>query len=85
GDSTIALAREIYSTQQNTIYPNPFEEFFIVNSLENDVFILQSIDGTIIGNYKVIKGETRISKNLPKGIYIGTLLNQNQTFKIVKL
>jgi hypothetical protein len=57
---------------------------FTVNSIQNDIFILQSINGKIIGKYNVQKGETEISGNLSKGMYVGILVKQNQTFKIVK-
>ncbi|MBW7868717.1 MAG: T9SS type A sorting domain-containing protein, partial [Brumimicrobium sp.] len=83
--STASLFKQEDDLLKNTIYPNPFEDFFIINSLEEDVFILQSMDGTIIGNYKVSKGETKITENLSKGIYIGKLINQSQTFKLIKL
>ena len=83
-DSTSILDNHLNKARQNTIYPNPFEDFFLVKSLQDDIFILQAIDGSIIGEYKITKGDTRVSCNLAKGIYIGTLQNQTQTFKIIK-
>jgi hypothetical protein len=83
-DSTTITQDYLNVLEESTIYPNPFQEFFTVNSLQNDIFILQSINGTIIGKYNVQKGETEISIKLSKGLYIGTLVKQNQTFKIIK-
>ncbi|RYM32954.1 hypothetical protein ERX46_12940 [Brumimicrobium glaciale] len=60
-------------------FSNPFEDYFMVNSQQTDIFILQSLGGTIIGKYKVGKGETRITEILLSGLFIGRLQNQNQT------
>jgi hypothetical protein len=65
-------------------YSNTFEDYFMVNIQQADIFILQSFDGKLIGEYKVVKGETRVSENLSKDVYIGRLINQGITFKIVR-
>jgi len=83
-ESTKITQEHLNKLKENTIYPNPFEDYFIVNSLQDDVFILQSLAGAIIGQYKVGKGETKITTNLSRGVYIGRLQKQSQTFKIVK-
>ncbi|OJX36992.1 MAG: hypothetical protein BGO87_14530 [Flavobacteriia bacterium 40-80] len=67
------------------IYPNPFENYFIISSTCEDILTLQTIDGTVIGNYKISKGVTKIpTAFLPKGVYLVCLQKQNQQFKIVK-
>src|SRR5690625_3340656 len=85
-DSTaiVSTRSQINNIRQSMIYPNPFDDYFIVNSLEDDVFMLQAMEGTIIGKYSVLKGENKINIGLPSGIYIGRLLNQSMNFKIIK-
>src|SRR5690554_3185276 len=83
-DSISIRKNSSYLSQENSIYPNPFDDYFIVNSLEDDVFMLQAMEGTIIGKYSVLKGENKINIGLPSGIYIGRLLNQSMNFKIIK-
>jgi hypothetical protein len=83
-DSTKITEDYLSVLEESTIYPNPFQELFTVNSIQNDIFILQSINGKILGKYNVQKGETEISGNLSKGMYVGILVKQNQTFKIIK-
>jgi hypothetical protein len=81
---TIPDRGQMNELKHNMIYPNPFKDYFIVISQQADIFILQSLEGTIIGEFKVGKGETRITKILSIGLYIGRLQKQSQTFKIIK-
>ncbi len=68
-----------------TVYPNPFDNYFIVNSSKEDLLVIKSAAGTIVGNYSVSAGETFIStSNLSQGVYIISLMQQGEQFKIVK-
>lgn len=67
------------------IYPNPFDDSFTIISKKKDNLILKSIDGKNIGTFAIKEGVNRIvTSRLSEGIYLGTLVNQNINFKIIK-
>jgi hypothetical protein len=71
---------------KNAIYPNPFQKSITVNSLEDDVFIIKSLDGKIINKQSVSKGSNKIVlKHLSKGIYFGELEKQKYVTKLERL
>lgn len=79
------LALQSNSLKQVLIYPNPFEDFFVISSINEDVLLLHAIDGTQVGSYIISQGETKITtSHLSKGIYIVSLQQQGQQFKIIK-
>ena len=63
-----------------TIYPNPSNGEFVIESENNDVVSIYNNLGQVIFNQKIIKGINRVQVELPKGYYI--LRKGNQTIKI---
>ncbi|MDD2983800.1 MAG: T9SS type A sorting domain-containing protein [Crocinitomicaceae bacterium] len=83
---TTLLTIDVYENEVITVYPNPFETSFTVNSLTSDHLLIQTLDGKFIGSFTIEPGENRIS--LPfvqKGVYICKLQGQLFTFKLLKL
>ncbi len=80
------LAVDAQENTTITVYPNPFETSFIINSLTDDQLIIQTLDGKFIGSFIIEPGENRISLPfVPKGVYICKLQGQLFTFKLLKL
>lgn len=78
---------DLPATDENpaTVHPNPFENYFVINSTKEDVATLYSIDGIEVGSYSVTKGATKINTSrLAKGVYIVSLQEQGNQFKITK-
>jgi hypothetical protein len=70
----------------NSIYPNPFTNEIIINSLEDDFFILSNSTGIIVKEIKIRKGRNQITvDNLAKGLYYARFKNQLFTTKIIRL
>lgn len=68
---------------KNAIFPNPFQNEIIVNSLENDTFILITPTGNIIFQSNIYKGNNKIKiGDLPIGLYFVRLINQNFVTKL---
>ncbi|MBW7868901.1 MAG: T9SS type A sorting domain-containing protein [Brumimicrobium sp.] len=68
------------------VYPNPFQNYILIQSPKDDYFILKSIEGKIIETYNIKAGATKINTiNLSNGIYTILFVNQNQIFKLIKL
>lgn len=71
--------------EQTTVYPNPFEDYFIVESTVDDQLTVQTLDGKTVGIYPIKQGENKILlKENPNGVYICTLKQQVLTFKLIK-
>ncbi len=80
------VENDTITNEQTTIYPNPFEDYFIVESIVDDQLIVQTLDGKKIGVFKIKKGENIITlPNVVSGIYVGKLISQQFNFKITKL
>lgn len=78
---------ELPGTDENpsTVHPNPFENYFVINSTKEDVATLYSIDGIEVGSYAISEGATKINTaRLAKGVYIVSLQEQGNQFKIIK-
>lgn len=70
----------------NAIYPNPFQNEIVVNSLEEDEFILTSPAGNVIFQSIVHKGNNKIRiGDLPNGLYFAELKNQGFIVKLERL
>ncbi len=79
------VENDTITNEQTTIYPNPFENYFVVESIVDDQLIVQAIDGTIISRQTVLAGISEINtKQLARGVYIIIFKNQGQNFKLVK-
>jgi hypothetical protein len=75
------------SSASNRVYPNPAHDYLVVNSEENGIFTLYSIDGKTIQTVTCTAVENTIETgNLPKGLYLGVLKvnEKTETFKIIK-
>lgn len=92
-DSTDVILKENLSNKQDSltqetalkIYPNPFGDYFIIESPVDDEILIQEPTGRIIMQQKISKGQNRIqTERLTGGIYFVRFFNQSQTFKIVK-
>ncbi len=67
------------------IYPNPFDNYFTIESTRDDVLIIQEVNGKIVREEKVSSGKTTInSRGLSNGVYIVTLVNQGIQNKMIK-
>jgi hypothetical protein len=79
------INEDTITNQETVIYPNPFENYFIVNSPIDDLLEMQTLDGKKVGIFTVYKGKNNIGLfAVSDGIYIGKLLNQRFIFKIIK-
>lgn len=68
------------------IYPNPFQNDFIIQSPTDDEIIIQDITGKKIKTQKIKNGLTLITTDeLTKGIYFVKCIFQAKNFKIIKL
>jgi hypothetical protein len=85
-ESNMVLNIDEHSNQDSpAIYPNPFDDYFTVESLQDDVLVIQEINGKIVHEEKINKGSTTINtQNLSMGVYIIKLINQNIQTKLVK-
>src|SRR5690554_386848 len=92
-DSTDAILKELLAKEKDTlsqknslkVYPNPFEDYFVIESRIDDQILLQELSGRIVKRQKISKGKTRIQTGgLVKGVYFIRFLKQSKTFKIVK-
>lgn len=64
---------------------NPFENHVSTRSPQKDQLVLKSVEGKVIDNHKIDKGQTRISTaKLSSGMYLFTFVNQNKSFKLIK-
>lgn len=65
------------------VYPNPAHvnaEIFVTNGNDSDaVFSIYSIDGKLVHQQMVNSGKNTIQACLSKGVYISTLVNENDT------
>lgn len=76
----------INNSFHNAIYPNPFEHIITVNSLEDDVFVISTLTGSVIKQINIHKGKnTLFVSSLPKGLYFGELKNQQFITKLERL
>ncbi|RFC53092.1 T9SS type A sorting domain-containing protein [Brumimicrobium aurantiacum] len=83
---TQILNNNINGEQVLNVYPNPFNNFISIQSIKKDQLILKSIEGKVIDNYKIDNGLTRVNTAaLTSGMYILTFINQNRSFKLIKL
>ncbi len=70
----------------NSIYPNPFTDEIIINSLEDDFFVLSNSSGKVIKEIKITKGRNKITlDDLAKGLYFAVLKNQVFITKLIRL
>ncbi|RFC53090.1 T9SS type A sorting domain-containing protein [Brumimicrobium aurantiacum] len=92
-DTLVALSKELFVSEQDSmpqelklnVYPNPFEDYFIVESPVEDEMVVQDPSGRVVLQQSVSKGENRIrTQELTSGIYFVRFINQNKTFKIIK-
>lgn len=92
-DSTDVILKELLSNEQNSlsqkasvkIYPNPFGDYIIVESPDDDEILIQEPTGRIVMQQKILKGQNRIqSERLTGGIYFVRFVNQSQTVKLIK-
>ncbi|NDW19682.1 T9SS C-terminal target domain-containing protein [Dysgonomonas sp. 216] len=82
---------DITSGNRVAVYPNPVQDYLIVNIAEtssNDTqFTLYSLDGRALKTRSCQAGENKINMSgMFKGLYIGVLSSngKNETFKIIK-
>ncbi len=81
----VDLIVESFGKDQSIIYLNPFDNYLIVESRVDDLIQIQDINGKIIHDQLITKGNSRINtQNLSKGIYIVKLVNQGIQTKLVK-
>jgi hypothetical protein len=76
-----------YGIDNIKIYPNPFKDFFIMNSIIPSKLEIYDISGKIILKKQLVSGDNKIEiKNLQSGIYILKLNTDkgSSTFKVVK-
>jgi hypothetical protein len=67
------------------VYPNPFNNFISIRSPQKDQMVLKSVEGKVVGNYEIEKGQSRVNTdNLSSGMYILTFKSQNKSFKLIK-
>ncbi|RFC54066.1 T9SS type A sorting domain-containing protein [Brumimicrobium aurantiacum] len=65
---------------------NPFQNHISIRSPQKDQMVLKSAKGKVIGNYEIEKGQSRVNTaNFSSGMYILTFINQNRSFKLIKL
>jgi Zn-dependent metalloprotease len=72
-----------------SIYPNPFEEYFLIQMNKTEKFNLNlyNISGKLVYSSKINNNSTKISlSDLTQGVYVVELINENQTIrkKIIK-
>ncbi|WP_165851435.1 T9SS type A sorting domain-containing protein [Brumimicrobium aurantiacum] len=83
--------KQLLNNQENNetilnVHPNPFQNHISIQSPQKDELILKSIEGKIIDNYEIEKGQSRVNTaNFSSGMYILTFINQNRSFKLIKL
>lgn len=92
-DSTDVHLMEFLTSEQDIlsqepplrVYPNPFEDYFMVESPVIDEIVIQEPSGRSVLQQKIILGNNRIqTERLTSGIYFVRFVNQNHTFKIIK-
>ena len=76
------------STKGNVlVYPNPVQDYLIVQTEEDGVFTLFSTNGTMVKNVSCSAGKNTVQvSELPAGLYLGILQanGQRESFKIIK-
>ncbi|RFC54068.1 T9SS C-terminal target domain-containing protein [Brumimicrobium aurantiacum] len=92
-DSTDVFLKEFLAIDHDTltqapslkVYPNPFEDYFIVESPVDDEMIIKDPTGRIILKERISSGQNRLqTEALTSGIYFVRFVGQGETFKIVK-
>lgn len=68
------------------VYPNPFEDYFVIESQMDDIVVIQTIEGKIILEQNIQTGMSKIAtESLSEGLYVVKLINQRIKTKLVKL
>ena len=68
---------------QILVYPNPFTDYIIVNTITDGIATIYNLSGNVILNTNLQSGNNRIETSaLPKGIYV--LKFNEKTVRIVK-
>ncbi len=70
------------------VYPNPSNEFFMVNTSQIDpsaVLEIHDLTGRTIEKYTVTSGDMKIGASLPEGIYFLKITIKNQVAQVIKL
>lgn len=63
-----------------------FKLEFRIQSPQKDQLVLKPVEGKVIGNYEIEEGQSKVNTaNLSSGMYILTFINQNKSFKLIKL
>lgn len=92
-DSTDVFLMELLANEEDTlsqypslsVYPNPFGDYFIIESPVDDEILIQEPTGRIVMPQKILKGINRLrTDRFTNGIYFVRFVNQNHTFKIIK-
>lgn len=80
------INEDTITNRQTTIYPNPFEHILTVNSLEDDIFVISTLTGSVIKQINIHKGKNILFvSELSKGIYLGKLIKQQFITKLLRL
>jgi hypothetical protein len=69
------------------LYPNPNDGSFTIESKDVGVLYVSGIQGDIISEYSILKGENRIQlpATVTNGIYIGKFMAEDGKLSIVKI
>jgi hypothetical protein len=69
-----------YNLENIKSYPNPFSEFYIIESIVPIKLEVYDINGKIILKKQLVPGKNKINgTNLPKGLYLFKFKDQNRT------
>jgi hypothetical protein len=75
---------ELFGTSNISIYPNPANDFLIINGLTDEILHFYTVTGQLLFTYKIIDKTEKITiSHLPAGVYFVKTSNE-RIFKIIK-